>query len=55
MGSIIFVCKKKQETRPGLGPKGLIVQANVNPVCVMTLFFQARLLLAITVHDILNF
>ena len=40
--------------RPALGPKGLIVEANVNPVCGMPLFSQARLLLVITVHDILT-
>ena len=41
------------KTRPALGPKGLIVLASFNLVCRMPLFSQARLLLVITVHDIL--
>ena len=43
------------KTRPALGPKGLIILTSVNPVCGMPLFSEARLLLVITVHDILHY
>ena len=44
--------ERQQETRPVLGPKGLIARKSVTLFCAIPLFSQARLLLLITAHNI---
>ena len=50
---IIDIFFHKRETRPALGPKGLIVKKSVTPVCATPLVSEARILLGFTVHDTL--